>query len=260
MKKQPHHVLLSNDDGVFFPGIRTLADVFLDAGWRVSVFAPDRERSAASHSIIMQEPIVVRRAEWDTDYDRQRLNVWKTSGTPADCVRVALLEMLRDDMPDMVVSGINNGWNAGSDCHYSGTVSAAMEGLFQGVPAIAVSVRHPSPARNRLAAQYALHVAERVLASENPREALWNINLPDCEPDAVRGFVEASMAPAPYTDGYLRMDRGPDCGAYWLHGELIPEKFVEGSDLYWLWRGYATISAFEWNWTMPNRCGFILQD
>lgn len=260
MKKQSHHVLLSNDDGVFFPGIRTLADVFLDAGWRVSVFAPDRERSAASHSINMLEPIVVRRVEWNTDYDRQRLNVWKTSGTPADCVRVALLEMLKDDLPDIVVSGINNGWNAGTDCHYSGTVAAAKEGLFQGLPAIAVSVRHPNQARNRLAAQYALRAAERVLASENPREALWNINLPDCEPDAVRGFVEANMAPAPYTDGYECMNRGPDCSALWLHGELISERFVEGSDLYWLWRSYATISAFEWNWTKPNLCGFILQD
>ena len=140
MKKQPH-VLLSNDDGVFFPGIRTLAGVFLDAGWRVSVCAPDRERSATSHRIIMEQPIVVQRVEWNADCDRQRLNVWKTNGTPVDCVRVALFGILRDNPPDIVGSGINNGWNAGTDCHYSGTVAAAKEALLLDVPAVAVSVR-----------------------------------------------------------------------------------------------------------------------
>ena len=260
MMKQMPHVLLSNDDGVFFPGIRTLADAFLGAGWRVSVCAPDNERSAASHSIVMREPIVVRRVEWETEYGRDRLNVWKTSGTPADCVRIALFELLREDLPDIVVSGINNGWNAGTDCHYSGTVGAAMEAYFQDLPAIAVSTRRSSPSRNRLAAQYALRTAERVLAHGNPREALWNLNLPDCEEDEVQGFVEATMAHAPYTDTYDKLERSENHGAYWLRGELVPEKFAEGSDLYWLWRNYATITAFDWNWTKPNRCGFILQD
>ena len=259
MKKQPH-VLLSNDDGVFFPGIRTLAGVFLDAGWRVSVCAPDRERSATSHRIIMEQPIVVQRVEWNADCDRQRLNVWKTNGTPVDCVRVALFEMLRDNPPDIVVSGINNGWNAGTDCHYSGTVGAAMEAYFQDLPAIAVSTRRSSPSRNRLAAQYALRVAERVLESPNPREALWNLNLPDCEPEQVRGFVEAAMGCASHVDCYDQLERGVDHSAYWLRGEMLPERFAEGTDLYWLCRDYATITAFSLDWTMPDKCGFILQE
>ena len=259
MKKQPH-VLLSNDDGVFFPGIRTLAGVFLDAGWRVSVCAPDRERSATSHRIIMEQPIVVQRVEWNEDCDRQRLNVWKTNGTPVDCVRVALFEMLRDNPPDIVVSGINNGWNAGTDCHYSGTVAAAKEALLLDVPAVAVSVRHPNDARNRLAAQYALRVAERVLESPNPREALWNLNLPDCEPEQVRGFVEAARGCASHVDCYDQLERGVDHSAYWLRGEMLPERFAEGTDLYWLCRDYATITAFSLDWTMPDKCGFILQE
>lgn len=259
MKKQPH-VLLSNDDGVFFPGIRTLAGVFLDAGWRVSVCAPDRERSATSHRIIMEQPIVVQRVEWNADCDRQRLNVWKTNGTPVDCVRVALFEMLRDNPPDIVVSGINNGWNAGTDCHYSGTVGAAMEAYFQDLPAIAVSTRRSSPSRNRLAAQYALRTAERVLAHGNPREALWNLNLPDCEPEQVRGFVEAAMGCASHVDCYDQLERGVDHSAYWLRGEMLPERFAEGTDLYWLCRDYATIAAFSLDWTMPDKCGFILQE
>ena len=98
--------------------------------------------------------------------------------------------------------------------------------------------------------------AERVLAHGNPREALWNLNLPDCEEDEVQGVVEATMAHAPYIDTYDKLERSENHGAYWL----VPEKFAEGSDLYWLWRNYATITAFDWNWTKPNRCGFILQD
>ena len=76
----------------------------------------------------------------------------------------------------------------------------------------------------------------------------------------MQGFVEATMAHAPYIDTYDKLERSENHGAYWLRGELVPEKFAEGSDLYWLWRNYATITAFDWNWTKPNRCGFILQE
>lgn len=253
------HVLLSNDDGVSFPGIRALADAFLGAGWRVTVSAPDRERSAASHSMILHDPIVARRVEWDSEYDRTRLNVWMTSGVPSDCVRLGLFE-LAEEKPDIVVSGINNGWNAGTDCHYSGTVGAAKEATFQGFPAIAISNVRQNAARNACAAQYAVRVAERVLKMENPLAALWNVNLPDCEPDEIRGFVEAPMGRAPYTDAYDKIIRSENRAAYWIHGQLIPEQFEEGSDLWYLWNKYATITAFDWNWTIPNFCGEILQE
>lgn len=102
------HVLLCNDDGVFFPGIRALADAFLGAGWRVTVCAPDRERSAASHSMVLKDPIVAQRVKWDAEHGPTRLDVWQTSGAPSDCVRLALFELM-DAPPDIVVSGINNG-------------------------------------------------------------------------------------------------------------------------------------------------------
>ena len=253
------HVLLCNDDGVFFPGIRALADAFLGAGWRVTVCAPDRERSAASHSMVLKDPIVAQRVKWDAEHGPTRLDVWQTSGAPSDCVRLALFELM-DAQPDIVVSGINNGWNAGTDCHYSGTVGAAMEAIFQNIPAIAVSVKHPDAARNACAAQYALRAAKRVLAMENPLQALWNINLPDCEPEAICGFVEAPMGRAPYTDHYDKLVRSPDRAAFWLKGELVASLFEEGTDLYYLERKYATVTAFRWDWTAPGLCLSILQD
>lgn len=253
------HVLLCNDDGVFFPGIRALADAFLGAGWRVTVCAPDRERSAASHSMVLKEPIIVQKARWENVPEDAPIALWQTSGSPSDCVKLALYELMTS-RPDIVVSGINNGWNAGTDCHYSGTVGAAMEGIFEGVPAIAVSVQKPNAARNACAAGYALRAAERVLATDNPLRALWNINLPDCEPEAIRGYREASMARTPYTDEYDKMPRSHGKAVYWLKGELIPSLFEKDTDLYWLHRKYATVSAFRWDWTIPNLCDFILQE
>ena len=209
----------------------------------------------------MREPIVVRRVEWETEYGRDRLNVWKTSGTPADCVRIALFELLRDDLPDLVVSGINNGWNAGTDCHYSGTVGAAMEAYFQDLPADcrfnAAFLAQPQPA---CGAVCAAHGRAGAGARQSARSAL------EPEPARLRRGRGAGVrrgddgARAIYRHvrqaGTVRKSRrvpGP-------RGELVPEKFAEGSDLYWLWRNYATITAFDWNWTKPNRCGFILQD
>ena len=119
------HVLLSNDDGVFAPGLRALADAFLADGWRVSVCAPESERSAASHSITIRHPIVAAARAWEGVVEGAPLAVWACSGTPADCVKVAILKLC-NARPDLVVSGVNNGWNLGTDVHYSGTVGAAM--------------------------------------------------------------------------------------------------------------------------------------
>ena len=123
-------VLVSNDDGVDAPGIRHLAEALRAAGHEVTVVAPDRDRSGASNSLTLDQPIrAVRRAN----------DIWSVAGTPTDCVHLALSGMLEAE-PDIVVSGINNTANLGDDVIYSGTVAAAMEGRFLGLPAIAMSL------------------------------------------------------------------------------------------------------------------------
>ncbi len=253
------HVLLSNDDGVQAPGLRALADAFCAAGWRVTVAAPDQERSAASHSITIKRPLVVSPARWEGVPEGAPLAVWKADGTPADCVKVALHEIC-EGKPDLVVSGINNGWNAGTDVHYSGTVGAAMEGAFEGYPAIAVSVKRPDAAKLVGAAALAVRMAGRLLAHPLPTPSVLNINLPDCPPDEIRGVVEAPMTCIRYTDAYDRMEHTRGRHAYWLKGDIIEEGCLPDGDLDRLVRGYATVTAVGWDQSMRGACASILQE
>ena len=127
-------VLLTNDDGIFAPGIRALGEAFTAAGHRVSVCAPDRERSAASHSVTIGAPLyaVERPLDWAE-------RAWAADGTPSDCASLGLF-LTRDDPPDIVVAGVNRGMNMGGACVYSGTVAAAMEAAMCGAQALAVSL------------------------------------------------------------------------------------------------------------------------
>lgn len=254
-----HHVLLSNDDGVNAAGLRALADAFLADGWRVSVCAPDRERSAAAHSITIKRPLAVSPLEWEGVPTGVPLKVWKVDGTPADCVKLALLELL-PQKPDVVVSGINNGWNIGTDVHYSGTVGAAMEAAFEGVPAIAVSVERPDAARFRYTAQYALKSAAGLLVHPAPMRTVLNLNAPNCAPEQIRGIVEAPLTPIQYTDSYDRMEHTRGRSAYWLKGEIIERGCLPGGDLDRLLHGYATMTLMGWDVSILGGCEGFLQD
>ncbi|MFW5926681.1 MAG: 5'/3'-nucleotidase SurE, partial [Wenzhouxiangella sp.] len=124
------HILISNDDGLFAPGIRLLSERLVEHSDQVTVVAPDRDRSGASNSLTLDRPIRVEKRDART---------FRVFGTPTDCVHIAITGLLGDE-PDMVVSGINAGANLGDDVLYSGTVAAAMEGRFLGLPAMAVSL------------------------------------------------------------------------------------------------------------------------
>lgn len=173
-------VLVSNDDGVDAPGIRALAEGLRGAGHEVLVVAPDRDRSGASNSLTLDAPVRVVQVDDDT---------WKVFGTPTDCVHVAITGMLEDE-PDIVVSGINNTGNLGDDVIYSGTVAAAMEGRFLGLPAIAMSLctadhdgRHYATA-----ARAAVELVSRLVTDPLPADTILNVNVPDLAWDQVRGF------------------------------------------------------------------------
>jgi 5'-nucleotidase len=127
-------LLISNDDGIFSLGVRTLANTLAEAGHEVTVVCPDRERSATGHGLTLHDPI---RAEVVTGIFHPSVTAWSCSGTPADCVKLALGALL-DEFPDFVLSGINHGSNLGTDVLYSGTVSAAMEGMIEGIPSVAL--------------------------------------------------------------------------------------------------------------------------
>jgi 5'-nucleotidase len=172
-------VLVSNDDGVDAPGIRVLADALCALG-DVTVVAPDRDRSGASNSLTLDQPIRVLRM--DNGH-------YRVAGTPTDCVHLAITGLLERD-PDIVVSGINNSANMGDDVIYSGTVAAAMEGRFLGLPAIAVSLasRDHKPKHFPTAARAAVEIVKRLVAEPLPADTILNVNVPDRPWGEIRGF------------------------------------------------------------------------
>jgi len=172
-------VLVSNDDGVDAMGIRVLAERLVAVG-QVTVVAPDRDRSGASNSLTLDAPIRALRME-DGRY--------RVAGTPTDCVHLALSGLL-DEEPEIVVSGINNSANLGDDVIYSGTVSAAMEGRFLGLPAIAVSLvtRDHKGEHYDSAAQAVLLLMQRLLVDPLPADTILNVNVPDLAWGDIQGF------------------------------------------------------------------------
>lgn len=210
-------ILISNDDGVFADGIRTLAAEAARRGHQVTVVCPDQERSATGHGLTLQTPLRAERAD---ELFADGVKAWACSGTPSDCVKLALFALL-DEWPDLVLSGINHGPNLGTDVLYSGTVSAAMEGTIEGLHALAVSSadfqwRHFQPA-----ATLALDVAERLLQRGWPEGMLLNLNVPPLPAEQLGPVRWCRKAVRRYTDQFdQRVDpRGRNY--YWLAGEVV---------------------------------------
>jgi len=171
------HILISNDDGYRAPGLRCLAEA-LQAVADVTVVAPDRDRSGASNSLTLDNPLRARKVE--NGYTC-------VEGTPTDCVHLAITGLLEQE-PDMVVSGINAGANLGDDVIYSGTVAAAMEGRFLGFPAIAVSLVSTQMAYFDTAARVILALLERLKSEPVPSETILNVNVPDLPFEELQGW------------------------------------------------------------------------
>jgi 5'-nucleotidase len=161
-------ILLSNDDGYFAPGLAALAEALSPFG-EVVVVAPERDRSGASNSLTLDRPLTVRKAANGFSY---------VNGTPTDCVHLAVTGLL-ERLPDMVVSGINEGANMGDDTIYSGTVAAATEGFLLGIPSFAVSLTSKSGRHYATAARVAAQMVERFRVDPIPQPVLLNVNVPD---------------------------------------------------------------------------------
>ena len=170
-------ILVSNDDGYQAPGIVCLAAVLADIA-EICVVAPDRNRSGASNSLTLTNPIRISEAENGYFY---------VDGTPTDCVHLAITGLLEQE-PDMVVSGINSGANLGDDVLYSGTVAAAMEGRFLGLPAIAVSLVGPNAKNFATAGKVVKYIIQRLLDDPLPADTILNINVPDVPWADLKGF------------------------------------------------------------------------
>lgn len=170
-------ILISNDDGYMAPGINVLAESLAEIG-DITVVAPDRNRSGASNSLTLENPLRL---------DRLESGIYRVEGTPTDCVHLAITGLLEDE-PDMVVSGINSGANLGDDVLYSGTVAAAMEGRFLGLPAIAVSLNSFEGKHYETAGWAAQQLVKRLQSTALPADTILNVNVPDVPISEITGF------------------------------------------------------------------------
>ena len=229
-------VLVSNDDGVDAPGINILARRLSVVG-EVTVVAPDRDRSGASNSLTLDQPIRVLRLE-DGRY--------RVMGTPTDCVHLALAGLLEHE-PDIVVSGINNSANLGDDVIYSGTVSAAMEGRFLGLPAIAVSLASKDHRGDHFetAAQAALVIMQRLLVDPLPADTILNVNVPDRPWAEIRGFAVTRLGKRHRSAPCIRQTDPRGRPIYWIGPPGEASDDGPGTDFHAVRDGYISITPIQ---------------
>ncbi|NJM17683.1 MAG: 5'/3'-nucleotidase SurE [Richelia sp. RM2_1_2] len=256
-------LLISNDDGVYALGIRALANTMAEAGHDVSVVCPDRERSATGHGLTLHTPI---RAEVIKSVFHPNIKAWACDGTPSDCVKLALWALL-DSPPELVLSGINQGANLGTEILYSGTVSAAMEGLIEGIPSIAFSLTSYSSKDFEGAANFAKILVEQLAQKPLPSAMLLNVNIPAVESSQIQGVKFTRQGVRRYIDVFdKRVDpRGKTY--YWLTGEVLedvepPVSFNLSEnipiDVHVIRENYISITPLHYNLTYPNGLNDLL--
>ncbi|MGB2924152.1 MAG: 5'/3'-nucleotidase SurE [Limnothrix sp.] len=216
----PLNLLISNDDGISALGIRTLADTLAQAGHNVTVVCPDRERSATGHGLTLHRPI---RTEIVKGIFDEKVTAWSCSGTPSDCVKFALSAVV-EKQPDFVLSGINHGANLGTDVLYSGTVSAAMEGLLEGIPSIALSLTDHYSANFQPAADFANKLIDQLIRrSPDSTPILLNVNVPNLPTAEIQGAKITRQGLRRYVEQFQKRQDPRGKTYYWLAGEVIEE-------------------------------------
>ncbi|MBD2206754.1 5'/3'-nucleotidase SurE [Calothrix sp. FACHB-1219] len=247
-------LLISNDDGVSALGIRTLANSLAEAGHDVTVVCPDRERSATGHGLTLHQPI---RAEIVESIFHPDVKAWACDGTPSDCVKLALWALL-ESPPDLVLSGINQGANLGTEILYSGTVSAAMEGIIEGLPSIAFSLASHTYKDYQVAARFAQNLVAQLAAKPLPELMLLNVNIPPVKWEEIAGVAITRQGVRRYVDVFdKRVDpRGKTY--YWLTGEVLEDvEPPEGLnlpqhipiDVHVIRKNYISITPLQYNLT-----------
>lgn len=242
-------ILLTNDDGVHAPGLRALRAELKKLG-EVIVVAPATEQSAVGHSITLSAPLVVQQVFDDA---REFLG-WAVEGRPADCVKLALLELLPEP-PDLVVSGLNAGSNSGINVLYSGTVAAAIEGAFFRQTSIACSQEYSKAAPPDFArgAELCRRVIEQIIAKEPPRGSLFNVNIPRLERGPVRGVRVLPQNVAPYSEKFDRRIDPRGRVYFWFGPEFgCPEPHPD-TDVTALAEGYVTVTPLQFDLTDTGR-------
>lgn len=238
------NILVANDDGIKAKGIFELVKA-LSIVADVYVCAPHVERSAAGHSITVREGLEAK----EVPYENARL-AFEINGTPADCVKLGVLLLKnRDIKVDMVFSGINHGGNLGTDTHYSGTVSAAIEGCICGIPAVAVSVNNHKPMNFEVAAEVAVQTFQKSVGKLDGKTVL-NINLPDVPKEELKGIKVTTLGPREYENCFESKTIENGSSQFWYSGiPVIYNNLPENYDVIAVQNGYASITPLHYDFT-----------
>jgi 5'-nucleotidase len=238
-------ILLTNDDGIYAPGLRALRTELQKIG-TVLVVAPATEQSAAGHSVTLLNPMLISEV---FEEDAKTFIGWGIEGRPADCVKLALLELLPDP-PDVIISGLNAGSNAGINVLYSGTVAAAIEGAFYRRTAIAVSLEYDKKIYDfATAAKYARQVVEQIMATKPSEGSLFNVNIPVLERGPIKGVKALPQNVSPYTEKFDRRVNPRGRTYFWASPEFLCPDPVAGSDVEALNDGYITVTPLKFDLT-----------
>lgn len=243
-------ILISNDDGIYASGIRTLAKrLAAEPDYEVYVCAPDRERSATGHALTLHKPIRVQEVE----IDERVKGSWYTTGTPSDCVKFAVGCLLEGKPPDFVISGINSGPNLGGEILYSGTVSAAMEGAFLDIPSVAVSAQKSKRENYDIAAEYIARLLRNLKEVQFfTGKTLLNVNVPYPTEEGLKGVRVAKLGVRAYNDYFEKRIDPRGKTYYWLAGEAIEEGEEENTDAWCVHNKYISVTPITFNMTDFN--------
>lgn len=249
-------ILISNDDGVHAPGLAILANALSKIA-DITVVAPDRNRSGVSNSLTLEHPLRVITAV---------NGFYSVNGTPTDCVHIAITGLLKD-MPDMVVSGINEGSNLSDDTLYSGTVAAATEGRFLGYPAMAISLAGPRCVHYETAAQVAKILVEHLRQTPLTFDTILNVNVPDLPFSELKGIQVTRLGKRHVAEPTIKATDPRGRKIYWIGAPGPEEDAGPGTDFYAVNSGYVSVTPLHLdlthykvldelsNWVQPLQVG-----
>ena len=236
------HILVSNDDGYRAPGLSAMVEAVSDFG-EVTVITPNQDRSGASNSLTLTVPIRVEQIE---------NGYFVCSGTPTDCVHLGITGLMPQE-PDMIISGINNARNLGDDVLYSGTVGAAMEGRFLGLPAIAVSLAGDDPIHFDTAGNVVRQLLEKMLQTPLSPSNILNINVPDLPRDQINGWQATRLGGRDRACPAVRATDPVGKDIYWIGAAGVEQDAGPGTDFFAIAQGYVSITPLTADMTDRTR-------
>ncbi len=238
---QSMNILLSNDDGFFAPGINELYD-HLSKIAQVTVVAPDRNRSGASNSLTLDQPIRAQKTE---------RGFFSVTGTPTDCVHLGTHHLMQQ-APDMVVAGINTGANLGDDALYSGTIAAAMEGRALGYTAVAISLNGHHCSHYETAARVSINIIQKLIEQPVAKNRVININVPDLPFEKIKGFKLTRLGNRHRADTIIPAKDPKGRDIYWIGPQPEGQDVGEGTDFHAVENGYVSITPINVDLTAYN--------